>query len=742
MSVTTRTLTSTIYNIVANGSVSGATTKLSIVYSVDNVIYGLKKKSDLLIYVDGVKQSPTWTSNKTANYFGETRYTKVTSSTLSISKPFFTLTLYMETTDYALYSKTFSFYDIENAATIITPSGGSMDGSTNTTVTYNGTSSDCTFNTTFSLGSNSKSVTSSTKTTNYAIPLSWCNALPDATSGKLNISGQVLFGGKVYKTLTGSLTVNVPASVVPTISSITLSDVSGTPVPSGWGIYVQNQSGVKLSAMTCAGAYSSTIKTVKMAVGSQSASSTYSTLPQISKVTQSGSLSVVVTVTDSRNRIAVKSTTVNVVEYTAPKFTTVKSERCKSDGTLDNDGQYFLSTTAVSYATCSGKNSITLKVKYKKTSLASYGSDTTIQPGTNICGANSLNTEFSYDILYTLSDQFNTITYLDYVSTAVYLMHFLHGGTGIAFGQKSTMPNTVDFAFDALFRGNIDYMRSDGTKVSLKEIAQGDFLPIGGGTLTGPLTIAPGNNHEGFLYCGDNLRIGGSATTSGNRGIYETALKQWMVYMNANNLLCIPGAMLVGELTAYNDTTHNGWHLGTDGTAHGHGSSAALNLWRNAYYNRVLGASGLTANVTSTLPSTTGTLANLSDCQYKAGDTLTLGATLCAGEITGSSANIRFNIPVSKYIAASNVTATALSLIVRSVNGYAYYKDQVGGSTSKSVLNISGLTVTTTVSSHNTIRVTMNCTSGSWTTTSNGSTAITNNTPVAVSVGSATFTFS
>lgn len=35
---------------------------------------------------------------------------------------------------------------------------------------------------------------------------------------------------------------------------------------------------------------------------------------------------------------------------------------------------------------------------------------------------------FGDDVLYTLSDEFNTVTYSDFVSTAVYLMHFLHGG--------------------------------------------------------------------------------------------------------------------------------------------------------------------------------------------------------------------------------------------------------------------------------------------------------------------------
>ena len=41
---------------------------------------------------------------------------------------------------------------------------------------------------------------------------------------------------------------------------------------------------------------------------------------------------------------------------------------------------------------------------------------------------------------------------MDYVSTAIYLMHFLHGGKGVAFGQKATIEDCVDYNFKTLFR--------------------------------------------------------------------------------------------------------------------------------------------------------------------------------------------------------------------------------------------------------------------------------------------------
>lgn len=470
MSLTTRKLSTMLYLLTAKGSVSGATTKLSIVFEASATIYGADSKTGVGIYVDGTKQSATWTVNKSDDFMGSKKYTKLTSSTLSISKPFFELKITLDGAE--IYNNTFSFYEIEKAGSGITASGGLMDGSTASTVKYSCTSADASYKTTFSLDGYSGSVSGTSTTASYAIPINWCNALPDKTSGMATITGQVLFGGKVYNTFSTNLTVTVPTTVLPSISAMTFSDSDETTVPSAWGIYVQNQSGLQLKTITCAGAYGSTIKKVKMTADSKIRTEEYPSLPSIEKILQSGSVNVMITVTDSRNRSASKSTTVTFVPYSSPKLSSVKSERCDSSGTIDNDGTYFLSTTNAVYSSCSGKNAITMSVKYKRTDLKNYGSETQITPGSNVCGANDLDPEFSYDVLYTLSDEFNTVTYSDYVSTAVYLMHFLHGGRGVAFGQKATKQDTLDCNFDAIFRKKLSLVLDDGSTLEVRDIME------------------------------------------------------------------------------------------------------------------------------------------------------------------------------------------------------------------------------------------------------------------------------
>ena len=481
MSLTKRTWTTPIvgsHTLTFTGSVSSATTKLTIVFQAASAIYGMK--GSINVYVNGTKQSCTWTTNKTEKLVSTTYKTKMTSAQMTISKPFFTLKLTDSSEGGTIYEETFSFYEIEKAPTAATTSGGVMDGSTKSKVTFTTSGTDATYKATFTLGTYSGSATSTTKELTYTIPISWCNAVPNATTGTANVVCQVLFGGVVYSSISTTLTVSVPTSVVPTLTSITLADKTNTPVPSAWKLFIQHQSGVRVSAITTAGAYSSTIKTIKLQVGTQSTSKTYSAsaLPQIDVVTQSGSLTCTVTVTDSRGRTASKTATVTFVAYSAPKFTKCTSERATSAGAVDNDGTYFKSTTAISYSTCSGKNAITLTVKYKKTDAVLYGTAKTITPGTNTCGGD-LNTEFAYDVLYTVSDQFTTVTYIDYVSTAIYLMHFLHGGRGVAFGQKATMEDYLDCAFKALFREEVYFMTGNGVKVDVR-----DIITLGTQTLT------------------------------------------------------------------------------------------------------------------------------------------------------------------------------------------------------------------------------------------------------------------
>ena len=131
--------------------------------------------------------------------------------------------------------------------------------------------------------------------------------------------------------------------------------------------------------------------------------------------------------------------TISVVPYAAPRFNSYSTQRCTSAGASSSNGTYAKSTVGFSYWSCSGKNTITTAVAYKKSSESSYtNAGVTFTSGTQfIFGGGNLSVDYSYDIRFTLTDAFGTVTVVDSLSTASVLMDFKAGGTGLAVGKVS-----------------------------------------------------------------------------------------------------------------------------------------------------------------------------------------------------------------------------------------------------------------------------------------------------------------
>ena len=488
MSATSKTFCNSVgCYVVAKGSVSGDTTKIYLIWEASqgsesgsyvwsSWING--KACPLKVKIDGSEISLSWTKNKTESAINTVKVVKATSSTFTVNKPFFKLSFYNgnQRIEYD-----FSMYDIENAPTGVSADAITIDGKASSIAefsNYLGTKSvDGSLKVTWSLGSHSYSKTvKNVYNASYVIPASWLDAISDASQayagGKVTVA--ISYGSKVYSTISTIFTCIVSDTFLPTISSVTLADKTTTPVPTSWNkVFVQNQSGIRVSAISCAASQGATVKRIKLKLDTQYVEQTYSasSLPQINRITNSGSLECEVTITDSRGRTCSKTCTVNVLPYDIPKFTLIESDRCDKSGEMDNDGTYFLSQSAVEYSSCAGLNSITITAEYKKTDTSEWLDKKTIKPGSNVLGG-ALDTEFSYDVRYVLKDAFSTVTYIDYVSTAIYLMHFLHGGRGVAFGQKATMDNTLDCAFKALFREDVTIVKKDGTQVSMREVLE------------------------------------------------------------------------------------------------------------------------------------------------------------------------------------------------------------------------------------------------------------------------------
>ena len=318
-----------------------------------------------------------------------------------------------------------------------------------TTVSISRASSSFTHTLTYSFGSASGTIATKTTATSvsWTPPLSLAGQIPKAVTGTCTITCTTYNGNTSIGSKTCTLTLTVPASVKPTISSLSASRVDGT-VPSSWGIYVQTKSKAKLTINGAAGSYGSTISSYSITGGGYTGTASSFTTGFLNS---SGTIKFTATVTDSRGRVSAAATvSISVVAYSPPSFSSYLSQRCLSSGTVNDDGTYIRGLVSYSYASCSSKNTVTCATYYKKTSETAWtNAGTSFSSGTAFTfGGGNISTETSYDVRYTITDAFTSISIQDIVSTAAVVMDFKQGGKGVAVGKVSEKDKTFEVSED------------------------------------------------------------------------------------------------------------------------------------------------------------------------------------------------------------------------------------------------------------------------------------------------------
>lgn len=351
-----------------------------------------------------------------------------------------------------------TYYDSISASATVTldtiPRASSVSASnvtmgSATTITITRASSSFTHTLTYAFGSTTGTI--ATKTTSTSVSwtpaVSLANQIPSALTGTCTITCATYNGSTKIGSKTCTLTLTVPSSVKPTLTSLTATRVDGD-VPSTWGIYVQTKSKVTLTINGAAGSYGSTISSYSISGGGfTSTSSSFTT----GFLNTSGTITFTATVTDSRGRVSTAATvSITVQAYSPPSFTSYLSQRCTSAGTVNDEGTYVRGLVSFSYSTCSSKNTVTGSIQYKKSSATSWTSaGVAFSSGTAVVfGGGAISTETSYDIQYTLTDAFTSVSIQDIVSTAAVVMDFKAGGKGVAVGKVSETDNMFEVSED------------------------------------------------------------------------------------------------------------------------------------------------------------------------------------------------------------------------------------------------------------------------------------------------------
>lgn len=290
---------------------------------------------------------------------------------------------------------------------------------------------------------------------NWTIPEDLANQIPNATSGTATIRCITKNGSTTVGTKTVTMTLKVPASVVPTVSAVIATEKTSG-LAAQFGAFIQGKSVLDVKA-TAAGAKGSTIKSYKATLqGVTYTGATFTT----GTLQQSGDHSLVVTVTDSRGRTASRAASIPVLPYTLPSTSEFRAYRCDASGNAKGDGNYLSVSYGYSVAALGNKNTANMVIEYKTRASSSWTQLATSADleGSGVRFFNSgptFSTDYVYDIRMTVTDWFGASTsYTVALPTADVVLDISEDGTGLSFGKVSQRSKATEF-------GRVMYDRFD-----------------------------------------------------------------------------------------------------------------------------------------------------------------------------------------------------------------------------------------------------------------------------------------
>lgn len=389
------------------------------------------------------------TVNVTHNYDG--------TKTLNCSASFYT-GLSSSGTQTATASKALTMIP---KATTPTVSGSLSLGSTITISTAGRASSNFTHNLYYSWGSqiiDQQIATGVATSYSWVIPKTLAEHIQAGTSGTMFLKCVTYNGSTAVGTKTLTLTITVPntAEFQPSVQSISAVDANSLPL----NRYVVSKTKLKFTISAVGGYVSGSsnrnsylTKAVVSVDGAnytvtlgQYASNTFEVTTN--HLTKAGSLSAVVTVTDSRGRSSSKSFSYTAYDYFAPEIKAFTAQRCLADGTLDDSGTYVIINAKITVASVNNLNAKSYKLVYENN-----GTEITLKSGTlstyvdNAISYNSFSNGITFSVDYVwpvrmyVYDSFNTDTPAAatvIVPTEGTFMDWRDNGKGFAFGKVST----------------------------------------------------------------------------------------------------------------------------------------------------------------------------------------------------------------------------------------------------------------------------------------------------------------
>lgn len=196
----------------------------------------------------------------------------------------------------------------------------------------------------------------------FTIPIDYANRITNSDTGQLDVCVRTFqYDTQIgYDEFKRGIPINVPASIVPTLEDITITEKTARLaefIPSG--NYVKGKSVMRVEAINAAGSHGSTIISTELTVDNLVVRASTGDFP----ANKAGNLEVTAKVTDSRGRTATKSKAIKVWDYYAPKIIAFLANR-----TGNGTNKTIIATVAanVSPLVIDGvnRNPYTLKIQY------------------------------------------------------------------------------------------------------------------------------------------------------------------------------------------------------------------------------------------------------------------------------------------------------------------------------------------------------------------------------------------
>ena len=405
--------------------------------------------------------------------------------------------------------------------------------------------------------------------------------------------GSTQIGSTSSKTATVTTTA---ANSAPTLSGFTYADsyATTTAITGNDQLFIQSHSKLTVTPGTATAKNQASITNYTATCNGVSVSNTTGAALTVGAVSKSGTVAVVLTVTDSRGYTASVTKNITVIAYAAPKVNSLTLRRTND---IEAEMQLVFNGTisAITVDSVQKNSLLYCRYRYKATSATSWSSYVSVlsavtQSGTSFSYSNlelrSLASDQSWDVHIQIRDQLNSLSSLD-------LYYVIPQGTPLVALRKQKVgintPNpaaALDVVGDAKVSGTLTAATLSGSLAPSKlssavPISKGGtgattaaaartnlaVLPLAGGTLTGKVTSSYGDigivmqHGTASKDCGVSMKrtdtevqmFVGVGTGGVNHGVYSNKLGKWLIYGNDTSVICngtatnVTGTVAIGH---------------------------------------------------------------------------------------------------------------------------------------------------------------------------------------------------